>query len=58
MTEKTEVKDGKRKTIKTEEVLKSDGTKEITQTVTEGTDVKSSKFCLAPGQERPKELLN
>jgi hypothetical protein len=38
--------------------LKSDGSKEITQTITDGNDMKSNKFCLAPGQEKPKELLN
>jgi len=30
--------------------LKADGAKEITETVTEGKDVKTNKYTLAPGQ--------
>lgn len=52
ITEKSSLKDGKKKVIKTEEVLKPDGSKEVTETITEGSDVKTSKFTLAPGQER------
>jgi curved DNA-binding protein CbpA len=51
-TEKSTLKDGKRKTIKTEEVLKPDGTKEVTETTTEGAESKTSKYMLGPGQER------
>jgi len=52
ITEKSSIKDGKKKTTKTEEVLKPDGTKEVTETVTEGTDIKTNKYQLGPGQER------
>jgi len=52
ITEKCTIKDGKRKTTKTEEILKPDGTKEVTETVTEGSDVKTNKYLLGPGQEK------
>jgi len=52
ITEKSSIKDGKKRTTKTEEVLKPDGTKEVTETVTEGADVKTSRYQLGPGQER------
>jgi len=52
ITEKSSLKDGKKKTIKTEEVMKPDGTKEVTETVTEGVETKTNKYLLAPGQER------
>jgi curved DNA-binding protein CbpA len=50
ITEKSSVKDGKKTTIKTEEVLKPDGSKEVTETTTEGTDTKTNKYLLGPGQ--------
>jgi hypothetical protein len=49
ITEKTSIKDGKKKTTKTEEILKPDGTKEITETVAEGADIKTNKYSLGPG---------
>jgi len=52
ITEKSSIKDGKRKTTKTEEILKPDGTKEITETVTEGADIKTNKYSLGPGQQK------
>jgi len=52
VTEKSSIKDGKKTTVKTEEILKPDGTKEVTETVTEGTDTKTNKYLLGPGQER------
>jgi|MGYP006912547286 hypothetical protein len=52
ITEKSSLKDGKKKTIKTEEVLKPDGTKEVTETVTEGVETKTNKYLLGPGEER------
>jgi len=51
ITEKSSIKDGKKKTIKTEEIMKPDGTKEVTETVTEGMDVKTNKYLLGPGQQ-------
>ena len=52
ITEKSSLKDGKKKTIKTEEVLKPDGSKEVTETVTEGVETKTNKYLLGPGEER------
>lgn len=52
ITEKSSLKDGKKTTIKTEEVLKPDGTKEITETVCEGGEPKVNKYLQGPGQER------
>jgi len=52
ITEKSTIKDGKKKCIKTEEVLKADGTKEVTETVCEGLETKTNKYLLGPGQER------
>jgi len=52
ITEKSIMKDGKRKCIKTEEILKPDGSKEVTETICEGLETKTNKYLLAPGQER------
>lgn len=49
ITEKSSLKDGKKQTVKTEEILKPDGTKEVTETILDGTEVKSNKYSLAPG---------
>lgn len=52
ITEKSSLKDGKKQTIKTEEILKPDGSKEVTETIHEGTEIKTNKYSLAPGQDR------
>jgi hypothetical protein len=33
-------------------MLKPDGSKEVTETITEGIETKTNKYLLAPGQER------
>jgi len=52
VTEKSSLKGGKKTTVKTEEILKPDGTKEITETVCEGGEPKVNKYLQGPGQER------
>lgn len=53
ITEKSELKNGKKCTIRTEEILKEDGTKEIIQTVKDDQGSRTNTFNLAVGQERP-----
>jgi hypothetical protein len=52
ITEKCSIKDGKRKITKTEEIMKPDDTKEVTEIVTEGSDVKTNEYLLGLGQEK------
>jgi len=48
-TEKSILKDGKKKCIKIEEILKPNGSKEVTETICEGFETKTNKYLLAPG---------
>jgi hypothetical protein len=52
ITEKSSIKNGKKTTVKTEEITKPDGSKEVTETITEGADTKTNKYLLAPGQDK------
>jgi len=51
ITQKSIYKDGVRTNMTTEEILKPDGTKEITETVDKGGDVKTNKMVLGPNEE-------
>lgn len=51
VTKKSTLKDGKRQTIETEEVLKPDGSKEVTETVWDGRDSKVNRYQLGAGQD-------
>ena len=50
VTEKTELKNGKKVYIKTEEVVNEDGTKQITQTIRDDQGTKTNSYNLAIGQ--------
>jgi len=52
ITEKSSIRGGKKVTVKTEEILKPDGTKEITETVLEGGDTRTSRYLQAPGEDK------
>lgn len=51
ISEKTELKNGKKRCVKTEELLKADGTKEVTETICENNEVKTNKYMLQAGQD-------
>lgn len=52
VSERVSVVNGQRQTIRTEEIIKADGTKEVTETVIDGGEIRKNKYSLAPGEYR------
>lgn len=50
------MEDGKKTVISTEEVIRPDGSREITETINEGGKISTNKYNLAKGEEKPKQL--